>query len=218
MFEINPEIKIKKEYLLDTTIFIVDDFYKNPHEVFNLLFNREIPLWKMDQKPSYNTIHFEDRRTEEYNYALKPVYEFLQGLCGQTYDGPFLVTNVHKFYKHDFNDYKNCIWWPHRDTGYNGIVYFSDECGTNLYSPDFYDKSARELGNEHKTVWVKKEKYKKLKTIESKFNRLAFFDGLKFPHGMDIYNDKYFYDEYRYNQVFFFDNPTYKMINTHRDI
>ena len=218
MFEINPEIKIKKEYLLDTTIFIVDDFYKNPHEVFNLLFNREVPLWKMDQKPSYNTIHFEDRRTEEYNYALKPVYEFLQGLCGQTYDDPFLVTNVHKFYKHDFNDYKNCVWWPHRDTGYNGIVYFSDECGTNLYSPDFYDKSARELGNEHKTVWVKKEKYKKLKTIESKFNRLAFFDGLKFPHGMDICNDKYFHDEYRYNQVFFFDNPDFKMINTHRDI
>ena len=88
MFEINPEIKVKKEYLLDTTIFIVDDFYKNPDEVFNLLFNREVPLWKMDQKPSYNTIHFEDRRTEEYNYALKPVYEFLQGLCGQTYDDP----------------------------------------------------------------------------------------------------------------------------------
>ena len=73
MFEINPEIKVKKEYLLDTTIFIVDDFYKNPDEVFNLLFNREVPLWKMVQKPSYITIHFEDRRTEEYNYELKPV-------------------------------------------------------------------------------------------------------------------------------------------------
>ena len=45
------------------------------------------------------------------------------------------------------------VFKTHRDSGYNGIVYFSDECGTNLYSPDFYDKSARELGNEHKTVY-----------------------------------------------------------------
>mgnify|MGYP007000113699 CR=1 len=47
-------------------------------------------------------------------------------------------------------------------------------------------------------------KYQVLKTIEPKSNKLVFFDGLKFPHGMDISNDTYF-SKFRYNQVFFFD-------------
>ena len=46
MFEINPKIEIKKEYLEETTIFLIDDFYAKPDEVFSFLFDREnIPLW-----------------------------------------------------------------------------------------------------------------------------------------------------------------------------
>ena len=123
-----------------------------------------------------------------------------------------------KFYRDDFNNYKECIWWPHRDTGYNGIVYFSDECGTNLYSPDYFDKSKRITTYEHKTPWVKKGEFKLLKTLEPKYNRLVFFDGLKFPHGMDICNDRFFDDEYRYNQVFFFNHPNYTFIDREQDI
>ena len=33
---------------------------------------------------------------------------------------------------------------------------------------------------------------------------IVLFDGLKFPHGMDISNDFYFNKKYRKNQVFFF--------------
>ena len=219
MFDINPKIEIKKEYLDETTIFLIDDFYEKPDEVFSFLFDREnIPLWKMEQKPTNNGIHFEDRRTIEYNYALKKVYEFLKGLCKQYYGQPEVVTNVSKFYRHDFNNYKECIWWPHRDTGYNGIVYFSDECGTNLYSPEYFDKSKRITTYEHKTPWIKKGEFKLLKTLEPKFNRLVFFDGLKFPHGMDVCNDRFFDDEYRYNQVFFFNHPNYTFIDREQDI
>ena len=220
MFEINPNIEIKKEELLGTTIFVIENFYEKPEEVFDLLFNREIPYWKIDEKPTTNGVYYEDRRTTEYNYSLKKVYEFLKGLCGQTYYQPEIVTNVTKFYKDDYNDWKNCIWWPHRDSGYNGIVFFSDECGTNLYSPD-YEKDAVKLAHEHKHPWVKKGEYTVLKTLEPKFNKLVFFDGLKFPHGMDVSSDRYF-DEYRYNQVFFFDHPriadvTTDVLNQHRD-
>ena len=219
MFEINPKIEIKKEYLDETTIFLIDDFYEKPEEVFSFLFDREnIPLWKMEQKPTNNGVYFEDRRTIEYNYALKKVYEFLKGLCKQYYGQPEVVTNVSKFYRDDFNNYKECIWWPHRDTGYNGIVYFSDECGTNLYSPDYFDKSKRITTYEHKTPWVKKGEFKLLKTLEPKYNRLVFFDGLKLPHGMDICNDRFFDDEYRYNQVFFFNHPNYSFIDREQDI
>ena len=131
---------------------------------------------------------------------FKKVYEFLKKLCNQTYQKPEIVTNATKFYKHDYNDYENCNWWPHRDDGYNAIVYFNDECGTNLYAPD----QEKELSHEHHEPWIKKGKYQVLKTIEPKFNKLVFFDGLKFPHGMDISNDTYF-SKFRYNQVFFFD-------------
>ena len=50
------------------------------------------------------------------------------------------------------------------------------------------------------------QKYKLLKTLEPSYNRLVLFDGLKFIHGMDVTNDRYFGNESRNNQVFFFDS------------
>ena len=58
--------------------------------------------------------------------------------------------------------------------------------------------------NEHFMPWRPKDRYKILKNIKPKYNRLVLFDGLKFPHGMDISNDFYFNKKYRKNQVFFF--------------
>ncbi len=58
---------------------------------------------------------------------------------------------------------------------------------------------------EHSAPWRQKEKYKKIKTLIPKYNRLVLFDGYKFPHGMNITNDRYFSNEYRNNQVFFFE-------------
>ena len=66
------KLKVKKEEkLLGTTIFTIENFYEKPEEVFNLLFNRGNTFWKMDEKPTTNGVHFEDRRTQEYNYSLK---------------------------------------------------------------------------------------------------------------------------------------------------
>ena len=88
----------------------------------------EIPLHKIYEKPSFNGVYFEDRRPDsEDNLDLKKVYDFLSGLCGQSYEAPDIVTNCSRFKKHEFNDYKNYYWWPHTDGGYNGIVYFNDD-------------------------------------------------------------------------------------------
>ena len=57
---------------------------------------------------------------------------------------------------------------------------------------------------EHHQPWRTKNDFKVLKHLEPKFNRLVFFDGYKFLHGMNIVNDRYFSNEYRKNQVFFF--------------
>ena len=35
MFELNPNLKIKEEILLGSKIFIIDNFYKNPDEIYD---------------------------------------------------------------------------------------------------------------------------------------------------------------------------------------
>ena len=203
MFELNSDLDIKEEILLGSKIFIIDNFYKNPDEVYDFLFNREVPLWKMDEKPSFNTIHFIDKRIDEYDERLAPVIGFLSYLCNQDAESHDIVTNMQRFFKHDFNDYKNCHWWPHQDSGYNGIVYFNKDdntSGTNLYSV----KKRYDMTDEHYRPWIPKEEFKILKTLEPEYNRLVFFDGLKFLHGANFPDDRYFGDEYRTNQVFFF--------------
>ena len=203
MFELNPDLKIKEEILLGSKIFIIDNFYKNPDEIYDFLFNREVPLWKMDQKPSFNTIHFVDRRLEEYDERLLPVIGFLSYLCNQDADSHEITTNMQRFFKHDFNDNKNCYWWPHQDSGYNGIIYFNKDdntSGTNLYSA----KKQYHIPDEHFKPWQSKEDFEILKTLEPEYNRLVFFDGLKFLHGANFPDDRYFGEEYRTNQVFFF--------------
>ena len=86
MFELNPNLEIKKEVLLESKIFIVDNFYKNPDEVYDFLFNRDVPLWKIEEKPSFNSIHFIDKRLDEYDERLTPVIDFLSLLCNQYAD------------------------------------------------------------------------------------------------------------------------------------
>ena len=208
MFELNSDLDIKEEILLGSKIFTIDNFYKNPDEVYDFLFNREVPLWKIEEKPSFNTIHFIDKRLIEYDERLLPVIGFLSYLCNQDAESHDIVTNMQRFFKHDFNDYKNCHWWPHQDSGYNGIVYFNKDdntSGTNLYSV----KKQYNMTLEHVEPWRPKENFKILKTLEPEYNRLVFFDGLNFLHGANFPDNRYFDEEYRTNQVFFFLEDSY---------
>ena len=208
MFELNSDLDIKEEILLGSKIFTIDNFYKNPDEVYDFLFNREVPLWKIEEKPSFNTIHFIDKRLIEYDERLLPVIGFLSYLCNKDAESHDIVTNMQRFFKHDFNDYKNCHWWPHQDSGYNGIVYFNKDdntSGTNLYSV----KKQYNMTLEHVEPWRPKENFKILKTLEPEYNRLVFFDGLKFLHGANFPDNRYFGEEYRTNQVFFFLEDSY---------
>ena len=206
MFELNKNLEIKEELFNDSIIYTIDNFYQYPQQLEKYLFSDipSLPFHKGDEKPSYNGTYFEDRRHPARNsLQLKKVYDFLSDLCGQEYDSHDIATNCARFKRHEFNDYENCHWWPHKDTGYNGIVYFNDdnENGTNFYNelkplPDV---------NEHYAPWRSKDEFELIKHLEPKYNRLVFFDGWKFQHGMNISNDRYFGEEYRKNQVFFFD-------------
>ena len=82
MFELNENLKIEKELFEGTVIYTIDDFYKYPQEVDDYLFSEpnKIPLHKIWENPTFNAVHFEDRRHEGYSLDsldIAKVYQFL---------------------------------------------------------------------------------------------------------------------------------------------
>lgn len=202
MFELSDNLEIKKEIFFESIIFTIDNFYKHPQEINDYLFSEAAPLHKMDDKPSSNNVYFEDRRLFKDDERINSVVDFLGSLVSQKTLTYKIITNQTKFFNHQFNNIDDCHWWPHYDEGYNGIVYFNDdeENGTNIY----YERTKQEMLTEHHQPWRLKKDFRVLKHLQPKFNRLVFFDGYKFLHGMNITNRRYFSDEYRNNQVFFY--------------
>ena len=209
MFEIRKDIEVKEEIFNGSKIFTIDNFYEDPDSVLDYALNPLPPLWKMEDQPSYNNVYFEDRHSEIFCKEVEPVFYFLQSLCNQDFNnfGEF-EANVSRFKKDSFNDYKNCYWIPHNDIGYGAIVYLNKDdtkSGTNFYECLDPENEPPEDITEHQDPWRPKEKYKVIKHIEPKYNRMVLYDGMRFLHGMNICNDDYFSDTYRVNQVYFFE-------------
>ena len=214
MWEINDNLNIKRSTVQDSPIFVIDNFYKNPEKIARFLFSRNAPLWKSHEKGTRNGRDFQDKRV--VLDISTPVDKFLMDLCGQQIvdNTPLVITNQHRFKRNNYNTkYRSHYWWAHRDRGYNAIIYFNKDDGangTNLYDPDTLN--VFEI-NESVEPWLPKMYAKVIHTFESKFNRLVFFDGKKFPHGMAINNDRYHCDDfsqahwstYRSNQVYFYE-------------
>jgi hypothetical protein len=209
IFQLNENFFIKRQIFEQSVIYIIDNFYKYPEKVLNFFLNTEPEIHKSNEKPSYNQIYFDDRRHTIESHSIVHVYDFLEKLCKQKSSpkNNIINTNLTRFRKSSFNDYKNNYWWPHKDSGYNSIIYLNkndEHCGTNLYL-NLNPKEEPPKGPEHFYPWRSKYNYKLIKRLNPKFNRMVMFDGLKFCHGMNICNDFYFGEEYRINQVFFFE-------------
>ena len=199
MFEIG-DWEVSEYDIEGSKIFVIDNFYANPDEVYSFCLNPLPDYWKKSDVVGWNSVKYEDRRKTEYSRLLIPIYKRLSDLCGQPpeRDGCF-TTNVTKFIDPQYNDFNKKDWWPHKDIGYNGIVYF-DDSGTNLYSLE----SENPLLPEYMCPWVFKRDWDLIHTTEAQHNRCVLFDGAMFHHGMSVTNTKYF-SEYRVNQVFFFE-------------
>ena len=215
MFELNPNVRIEESNFHGTSIFKIDNFYQNPDEVFDYLFNREVPFWKIDETPSRNGVYFEEKRLILKDSRLYRVTVFLAQLCKQNPYNFKILTNMARYLYDDFNTYKDSYWWPHQDCGYNGIVYFNkgDRVnGTNLYLSGPSPSSSIPIP-EHYEPWRPKKEYGRAKYLKPRYNRMYLFDGNKFLHGPAINNDRYFHnsfpgqnpDTFRCNQVFFFE-------------
>ena len=188
--------------------YTIDNFYKTPDKILDLFLSSKIYLHKINEKPSYNSIYFEDCRNDFQSEQVRKVYEFIEKLCEQKplYGYEQILTNITRFKKVKFNAYSKNYWWPHIDSGYTAIVYFNKkDCysGTNLYEIINHNEEPPDCP-EHYSPWRNKNNFVLNKSIKPKYNRLVLFDALKNIHGMNICNDDYFANNYRINQVFFF--------------
>jgi hypothetical protein len=211
IFDLNDNHTVEVECFLNSNIYYIDNFYKNPDEILNFLEHHDPPLHRPGQHPAYKSLngtHFFDMRHEIIVDEIENVSSYLSSICGKSlaYPTNVLLTNKTKFVPCRFNDYTNNFWFPHIDPGYNAIIYLNkddEESGTNLYEeviPDTLDQYG-----EHVVPWRSKDNWSVIKHLKPKFNRCVIFDGSRFNHGMNICNDMYFGDKYRLNQVFFFE-------------
>lgn len=207
IFEINDLDDIQEIELYGSKLYIKDNFYKYPNLVLNFIELHQSEIWKKYETPSYNTIHFEERRHHFDVHSLNEISSKLSNIVKQPAVIPYkFATNYIRFIDRKFNDFQNNYWWPHLDSGYTAIIYFDnfgeEIPGTNLYKKvkpyNFQDYP------EHYCPWINKEKFEVIHSFKSKFNRLVMFDGNKFLHNMAIEDDRFFYNIFRKNQVIFF--------------
>lgn len=205
-YNFNPKklVEVKEQ-----NIYVVDDFYNDPHSVISFINDSPKFVHKREQQPSFNMKHFRDERHCINEPKLNPLINELEIFTNSKFkdfgSGGNLFTNCQMWYDNDFNNYKDNYWWPHLDYGWTAIVYLNDDenSGTNLYeqSDDYFSQCKT---TEHLEPWRSKKLWNKIYTIPSKFNRLVLFYAKDLFHGVDVTSNKYSND-YRINQVMFFE-------------
>jgi hypothetical protein len=198
-------IEIKS--IQNSLIYIVDNFYKYPEEILNIIKTNKPNIHKEHEKNSFNQIHFYDHRHFLQFEGLENIIKTIEEITKHKYYRfPHnFWTNMTKWNDCSFNDYKNNFWWPHKDFGYTGLIYLNkEECdGTNLYEENPIEREKMNLTSEHQKPWRNKKEWRLIHSIPQKFNRLVLFDGLKFTHGLAM-NENHYLNDYRLNQVMFF--------------
>ena len=208
MFEINENSNIIIENFLDSKIYTIDNFFKNPNKIVVYLEENNPRIHKDWELPSCNTVEFFEGRHHIEHDSILSIQKKLIELCGsKSIPSNKIYSNIAKFFSKEFNDYKNHYWWPHRDDGWNALIYLNKKviAGTNLYEEVSNDQECmvNKRMREHDEPWRKKENYKIIKTLESSYNKMILFDGKKFLHNMAIVDDTFF-NERRMNLAMFF--------------
>ena len=203
------EIGDYKLHSFKDDILIIDNWYKNYNEMYEIVTNIPLPRWKW-REGSRNFIDYYDcRPVLNMNYnafeALNKYYNQVGNLVSQYFSeekalevkGQPLEFN---FYKTINKDVPNKLQHhPHADFNYNCIIYLDkvSSGGTAIY------KNIKQLANkEMENLLLDVSNYDKV-VIPSKPNRLVIFSGEVY-HGGYINNHNDYIDNWRMNQVFFF--------------
>lgn len=202
-------IKDKKEIIIqDQKIRVYSSFYTRPNLIFEKLLNIK-PAFHKNNPRTYNGKKFLDLRHTDHIKELDDVISYFEDLVGETcnHKKKNFTTNMQKWFKDPFNDYKNNYWWPHRDDGYTLLIYLNEEPhnGLNLYQDNAYFLEEQTKHHEHVRPWHSKKHYELLKCFKTPFNTAILFPAHVFLHGCAINNDFYF-DHFRLSQAIFFED------------
>jgi hypothetical protein len=204
LFEINDDLVPK----FKDGIIVIDNFYKNFDEIYSMLSNMKVNRWKAS-KDSRNFIDYYDCRLSIKNANFSEKYkkkiQFLMQLIGDYYKEVELEIMSPNY---SFNYYKNLLkgvpnnlqHFPHVDFAYNALVTFDKVCsgGTAIYH------SIKNLENTEEDNLLYDISDLDAIIIPAKQNRLIIFNG-SFYHGGYIENhDAYTGENWRINQVMFF--------------
>lgn len=226
VFAVNPNLKVEVHHVLDSSfpVVTIDNFYKRPDLVRDLILQTPAPIWKENPEGSLNFVDYLDCRHYLRLDLGEPCWRIRE--LAARYLGveilkpvPEFVTNVFKWLKE--KELKG-VPFPHSDhEAFAALVYLNteEECrgGTAFYknkalnsnymidSQEAVDKVFIPENKEDGTCYFHErsdEFWEAYSHIPMAYNRLLMYPGRLF-HG-SWQESSWFRDYYRINQVFFF--------------
>jgi hypothetical protein len=104
IFDLNEQAVIIRESFMGSNLYYIDDFYKNPGDIVDILNTTPSDLHHPAREMIPNTlngIHFEDRRHVIKCEEIRKVYDHLSIICGQTaiFTNTFVITNPRIYFQ-----------------------------------------------------------------------------------------------------------------------
>lgn len=212
LFEINDDLKPQLNKLGPYEYLSIDNFYKRPEDIHELLKNSWAQGFKVraDGKnfieyfdcymkiPIHETRYNEDFKTTNY---LKSLLSLDNHYCSEIH------ANIFSWINTPSQEIQFC---PHQDGSYNILIYLDkiNSGGTALYNK--MPKTGLEVEKDFRYN-INQEMLEPV-IIPSEFNKCVIFDG-NIPHGGYIEDhSKYSNNNWRYNLVYFFNKHEFKFI------
>ena len=197
-------VKNKKELIVNGhSIFIFSSFYVNPQSVLDKALKIS-PFIHKEDPLTLNTLKFLDLRHKTNMPELDPLINYFEDLTKQkcTHKHHNFKTNIQKWFKGPFNNYKENYWWPHYDEGHALLIYLNKNSILNLYENTEYFKIQQRV-HEHIKPWHPKKHYHLIKELKMPFNSAILFPANMILHGCGL-NDDYYFSNFRIIQAVFF--------------
>jgi hypothetical protein len=189
-------------------VVVVDNFYKRPDDIHWMLSDTWVEDWKRSDTSRNFKDYYDCRLTIEQNRNFdSKAQKQIWGIIEQTFDDFKLITRDEPL---RFNLFKwintpssNIQQYPHMDsqTKFAGIVYLDkfSQGGTAIYDIDNIEIDYVE--DDDIRVDIDPFNYD---VIPAEYNRLVLYPGW-YMHGGFMTNHKTYTDNWRMNQVFFWD-------------
>ena len=191
-------------------VVYIDNFYKNYEDIYRMVSNMSVPRWK-HTPGTRNFIDYYDCRIrlgntyygESYHNRIQSIGKVIQHFFNEKAQIQITDTDF------EFNCYKNIRrgipnnlqHFPHVDWKYNALVYI-DKVSSG--GTAFYPKLKKLVNQEEKNLLHDVGEYEKV-VVEAKPNRLVMFKGDIYHGGYIEDHDAYTGENWRINQVMFFD-------------